>query len=713
MLTKAKQNLLHYYGYESFRNGQEQIISRVLSGNDTIGIMPTGGGKSICYQIPATLLPGITLVISPLISLMKDQVDALDQVGIPSTFINSSLSSSEYYGRLRELQNGDYKILYIAPERLESPDFVHQLSSIPISMVAIDEAHCISQWGHDFRPSYLRIPNLIEQLPQKPTVIALTATATPQVKKDICHLLQIDESTAVVTGFERENLSFKVIKGQNRLDFIKKYVRQNQSESGIIYAATRKEVEHVYEVLQKEGISVGRYHAGLSDKERTNQQDLFLNDEITVIVATNAFGMGIDKSNVRYVIHYQMPKNMESYYQEAGRAGRDGLESECILLYSAQDVQIQRFLIEQSTENIERQKQELQKLLAMKDFCYYEGCLQSFILRYFGDENPTSCGKCSNCLDDRSSVDVTTDCQIVLSCIIRMGERFGKTLVASVLTGSKNQKVLDFRFNQLSTYGLLKDKSTKHVTDFIDFLISEQVIGMTDGKFPLLYVTTSGKEVLLNQRKVMRKEQMTVNIITVNDELFETLRTLRKELATQEKVPPFVIFSDQTLRDVCSKLPLTEEDLLNVKGIGLQKQQRYGKYLIDAVIKHNEETQQDEMTRNDTTKVRSKSSKKDDTPSYVVTYELYQQGMTLKEIAKEREFSQMTIENHILQSAEAGMEIEWGKIVSPSHEELILEVIDEVGTEKLKPIKEKLPDEITYFMIKAVIVKGKTLLNQI
>lgn len=700
MLTQARANLKKYFGYENFRVGQEQIIERVLSGNHTAGIMPTGGGKSICYQIPATILQGITLVISPLISLMKDQVDSLQQVGIPSTFINSSLSYNEVNERMMDLSYGEYKILYIAPERLESESFINELKKLPIMLVAVDEAHCISSWGHDFRPSYLRIKKLIQELPTNPTILALTATATPQVKSDICNQLGINEETTIMTGFERSNLSFKVVKGQNRLDFISHYIKKNINESGIIYAATRKEVDKVTNQLKKLGISVGRYHAGLSDDERAMQQDAFLQDDINVMVATNAFGMGIDKSNVRFVIHYQMPKNMESYYQEAGRAGRDGLESECILLFNAQDVQIQRFLIEQSTFDPDRLKQEIAKLQSMKDYSYCETCLQAFILNYFGDFSEHKCGKCSNCIDHRTSIDITIDAQIVLSCIIRMGERFGKTMVASVLTGSNNKKLLEFNFHTLTTYGLFKERTLKNVGDLIDYLTSEQFIGVTNGKFPLLTVTNRGKEVLLNKITVMKKEDLKIEYTnTDNDDLFNQLRTLRKEIASELGVPPFVVFSDSTLRDLCNLLPTTEEEFLKAKGVGLQKQQRFGKQFIEVIKKYKEDHAIHEEA------VQSKTTTNKKIASHKISYESYQNGSSISEIAKSRGLNTVTVENHILQSAVEDATFKWDELVPNEIENQIKEAIKIVGSEKLKPIKEELPSDITYFMIKAVLMK--------
>ncbi|UOY93022.1 DNA helicase RecQ [Ectobacillus sp. JY-23] len=702
MLAKAKQYLQQYFGYESFRNGQEEIITRVLSGYNTAGIMPTGGGKSICYQIPALVLPGITLVISPLISLMKDQVDALEQVGISATYLNSSLSMKETRERMHDIQHGIYKMLYIAPERLESSAFLEQLKELPVSLVAVDEAHCISQWGHDFRPSYLRIQHLLTQFPKQPTVLALTATATPQVREDICEVLGIVSESAIVTGFARMNLSFKIVKGQNRLAYVKRYIETNKNEASIIYAATRKEVDHVYEFLQKQGIRAGRYHAGMSDGERARQQDLFLQDDIAVMVATNAFGMGIDKSNVRSVLHYQLPKNMESYYQEAGRAGRDGLDSECILLFSPHDIQVQRYLIEQSHHK-EQKKQELHKLRQMKDYCYTEGCLQSFILQYFGENDPKPCGRCSNCVDARTSVDVTRDAQMVLSCMIRMGERFGKTIISQVLTGSSNKKVLELGFDKLTTYGIMKDRAAKDVADLIDFLTSEQYIGVTDGQYPVLFVSNEGKEVLLGKTQVLRKEQVRIVQVSTDDALFEMLRGLRKEIADEEGVPPFVIFSDQTLRDMAAKLPQTTEEILSVKGVGQQKQERYGKRFIAIIDRYVTENGVMPSSQRVVTKEKKEAS-------HLVSYALYKQGYTLRDIAQERNLSLLTIENHILQCAEEGKEVQWEHFLSQEQEATIRKVIIELGGEKLKPLKEALPEDVSYFAIKTVLVKMR--LNQ-
>ncbi|WP_459734902.1 DNA helicase RecQ [Peribacillus sp. N1] len=701
-MEKAREYLQEYFGYESFRKGQEQIIEQVLGGINTAGIMPTGGGKSICYQIPALLLPGVTLVISPLISLMKDQVDALEQTGIDATFLNSSISGLESSNRMNDIKHGRYKLVYLAPERLENPAFQQDLFNVDISLVAIDEAHCISQWGHDFRPSYLKIKTLLKNMPSAPTVLALTATATPHVTEDICQSLGITEQHTISTGFSRDNLFFSVVKEENRGRFLMRYLEKNKNESGIIYAATRKEVDSLYAKLIKAGFKTGRYHAGMNEKDRSEQQDQFIRDDIPLMVATSAFGMGIDKSNVRYVIHYQTPKNMESYYQEAGRAGRDGLDSECILLYSPQDMQIQRFLIDQSNPSQEWQAQELKKLNRMKDYCFTEGCLQAFILRYFGEENPEDCGHCENCTDKRDSVEVTIQAQMVLSCMLRMGERFGKTMISQVLTGSRNKKIEEFGFQKLSTYGIINDQSAKDVGDFIDFLTAKQYIEMTGGQFPVLKVTNAGREVLLGQKKVLRKEIKKVSSISADHGLFEELRQLRKELASTENVPPFIIFSDASLKDMAVKLPRTEEEFLEVKGVGVQKFERFGAAFLQVIseyVQAHPELETNTMVTKETVKRSTK-------PSHLESYRLYQEGKSIKEIGTLRELSAISIENHLLKCAEEHLDINWDEIFLEKDFNLVLETAKQLDSDKLKPLKEALPEHISYFMIKAILVKA-------
>lgn len=576
------QLLKEKFGYESFRPGQLELIQKVLRNENVLGIMPTGGGKSICYQLPALLLDGLTLVVSPLISLMKDQVDALNEMGIAATFVNSSLSQTEVSMRLKDAAIGKYKLVYVAPERFEMFSFKQLLQQEKISLIAVDEAHCISQWGHDFRPSYLQLAQEIKALPKRPAVIALTATATPQVANDIETSLEIPVNNKVQTGFARENLAFQVVK-DGKDSYLLEYLRVNQQQAGIIYASTRKEVERLYHLLKSKKIEVGYYHGGLTEAQRSAAQEAFLFDEIKVMVATNAFGMGINKSNVRFVIHAQTPGNIESYYQEAGRAGRDGLPSEAILMYAPQDLQVQQFFIDNSEMELDYKQKEYLKLREMSQYAHTEMCLQRYILRYFGEDGP-DCGRCSNCLDEREVEEITLDAQKVLSCVKRMGERFGKALISKVLTGSKDQKISQWHFEKLSTYGLMKDWSQKDVSQLIDFLTAAGYLIPTEGQFPLLKISNSGKKVLLGQQKVMRKAQV-VKKLAPDNELFEKLRQLRLELATKQNLPPYVIFSDKTLYELAEIQPQTTLEMLQIKGVGENKLQKYGAAFLELLQK--------------------------------------------------------------------------------------------------------------------------------
>lgn len=706
MLQKAHQLLQDHFGYSSFRLGQEQAISSVLEGRNTVCVMPTGGGKSIVYQIPALVLPGTTIVISPLISLMKDQVDTLVQLGIPATYINSSLTAGEAAARMDDARNGKYKLLYIAPERLGSWEFIDDLQDMEIPLIAVDEAHCISQWGHDFRPSYLQISGLANRLPRKPIVLALTATATPKVREDICASLKINPENTVITGFERSNLSFSVVKGQDRQAFLRDFIKKNEKEAGIIYAATRKIVDQLYEWLQKEGFNAARYHAGMSDEDRNNEQERFLQDKATVMVATSAFGMGIDKSNIRYVLHFQLPKNMESYYQEAGRAGRDGLDSECTVLYSSQDVQVQRFLIDQSADR-ERIGPELEKLQQMVGYCHTEECLQSYILHYFGETETEPCGRCGNCTDSRETQDVTKDAQMVLSCIIRMGQKYGKAMTANVLTGSRNKKVLEFRLDKLPTYGLMKDRNAKQVNDLIEFLISQELIGVEHGTYPTIYVPEKGKDVLLGKTQVFRKEAVRVKQVSNDDPLFEELRELRREVAATEKVAPFMIFSDSSLKDMCLKLPLTDAEFLNVAGVGEHKLQKYGAPFIQLIIEFCEKHPERQPVMDAVTEPVRKPAKKAVGDSHLETYKLHQEKLSVAEIAAKRELAESTVENHLIQCIQQGMEVDYGVLIPSGFIEDLEQAVAEAGRDKLKPIKELLPDDISYFMIKVFLYMSK------
>lgn len=715
MIDKAKQILKKYYGYDSFREGQEKVIKSILEGKDTFAIMPTGAGKSICYQIPAMLFSGITIVISPLISLMKDQVDSLISLGIPASFINSSLSYLEVQRRIYGASKGEYKLLYVAPERLESPDFMELTAELDISLVAIDEAHCVSQWGHDFRPSYRSIPPFIKNIKTTPVVSAFTATATENVKNDVVNLLGLKGPNVYVTGFNRENLTFTLVKNENKKDFILRFLSNNKNSSGIIYAATRKEVDSLHSALLKKGFSVGKYHAGLTDNERAKNQEDFLYDNVQIMIATNAFGMGIDKSNVRYVIHYNMPKNMESYYQEAGRAGRDGEPSECILLFSAQDIIIQKFLIEQTILDPERKTGEYRKLQDMVDYCHTTRCLRQYILEYFGEQNVAeNCGNCSNCNKNIELTDITREAQMIFSCIVRMQQRFGAVLVADVLKGSKNKKVLQFGFDKLSTYGLLKDYSLKQIRDLINIFIAEGYLYLTEGEYPIVKLTQHGALVLKSQEKVFQRiEKPQEKEEKVNASLFDVLRSLRKSIAERENVPPYVIFADATLREMCEKLPIDKQSMLKTKGIGEVKFKKYGEDFINAIENYMEEhgipKPHPVETIDDVECVDEKeaAAASEEVKSHVLTYNMFREGKSLDEIAKARSLKIVTIQDHIIRCASEGLEVDWGLFIPSEYESVILKVIEELGASKLKPIKDAVPPEVDYMTIKAVICKHK------
>jgi len=717
MLREAQEKLKKYYGYDDFRKGQEKVIESILSGKDTFAVMPTGAGKSVCYQIPALMLKGVTLVISPLISLMKDQVDTLNSIGIAATYINSSLSINEVNERIDKVAQGEFKLLYVAPERLESDFFCNMLNRLTISLLAVDEAHCVSQWGHDFRPSYAAISSLINKLPERPIIAAFTATATQEVRIDVIKLLKLREPDVYVTGFNRENLSFTVIRGENKRDFVLNYIADNKDKVGIIYTATRKETNNLYELLHKKGYKVGKYHAGLGDEERKQNQEKFLYDDINIIIATNAFGMGIDKSNVRYVIHYNLTKSMEAYYQEAGRGGRDGEPSECILLFSAADVLLQKFFIEQSTESTQRKANEYKKLQAMVDYSHTTRCLRKFILEYFGEENVVDkCGNCSTCNDESELVDITIEAQKIFSCIFRMKERYGTSLIAEVLRGSKNKKVLDLGFDKLSTYGIIKQYTVKEIRDLINVLTAEEYLSLADGQFPVVHLKEKAVAVLRNEEKVYQKIEKKKAKVVRDTGLFEILRILRKEISEREKVPPYIVFADSALREMSEYFPVNKKDMLNIKGVGESKLNKYGeefiqvikKYMVDNNIELKEEIIYNEESDGEVQMqgvVKSGSKNEDKVPSYVITYNMYKEGKSVDEIIRERKLKSLTVQEHIFKCAAEGFDVNLDDFIPKHHEALIIEVIEKIGATKLRPIKEALPDEIDYLAIKATIFK--------
>ena len=564
-----------YFGYKSFRRGQEKIIDEILKEKDVLAIMPTGGGKSLCYQIPALILDGITIVISPLISLMKDQVDTLNSIGINSAFLNSSLSTYEFNEVMNGIENKKYKIIYVAPERLHSNEFITAITQVKIAQVAIDEAHCVSQWGHDFRVSYKGISTFIDKLIERPIITAFTATASEEVRNDIVNLLRLNNPKIFVTGFDRENLRINVIKGIEKKKFLINYIKDNSKDAGIIYAATRRDVDSLYELLNKNNIKVGRYHAGLSNDERIKCQEEFINDETTVIVATNAFGMGIDKPNIRYVIHYNMPKNIEGYYQEIGRAGRDGEESECIMLFSPADVITQKYLIEVSTEDPLRKNNQYKKLQQMTSLVYINSCYRKYILNYFGDSYEGECGNCSNCLNKGEVKDRTIEAQKVISCIYKMKRSFGVGMIVDVLRGSKNKKLLNLGFDELSTYGIMKEYSSDGLKEFINILIAHGYLEVNE-EYSTVALNNISFKVIKGEVKVLLKEvNIESNRVEIND-LFEKLRLLRQEIAQEERKAPYMIFGDGTLREMSIKYPVTKEEMLQISGVGEVKYERYG-----------------------------------------------------------------------------------------------------------------------------------------
>ncbi|MGL5693247.1 MAG: DNA helicase RecQ [Peptostreptococcaceae bacterium] len=629
-----------YYGYTSFRKGQEDIINSIINKNDVLAIMPTGGGKSICYQVPALVLDGITLVISPLISLMKDQVDALKTMGINATYINSSLGSKEFNEILNNIIDDKYKIIYVAPERLDSYEFINIIKSKNISQVAVDEAHCVSQWGHDFRTSYTKINSFIENLDTRPVVTAFTATASNEVRDDIINSLQLESPDIYITGFNRENLSINIIKSSSKNKYIIDYLENHKNESGIIYAATRKDVEKIYEGLEKRGYSVSKYHAGLSTDERKTNQENFINDNINIMVATNAFGMGIDKPNIRWVIHYNMPQSIENYYQEIGRAGRDSLDSECILLFSQGDIHVQQYLIDISVENPKRKLFQHEKLQQMKDLIYSNDCYRKSILSYFGENLEDNCDNCSNCLNEGEIIDKTLDAQKVISCVYRMKRSFGINVIVDVLRGSKNRKILDLKFDELSTYGIMKDYSNENLKTFINTLVSHGYLELMknigyNGTYPTVKLNDLSTKVLKGEIEVKFKEVVVSKSLDSNDELYERLKGLRYNIASESKIAPYMVFGDSVLKEMSSSYTTTKEEMLQISGIGEIKYEKYGNDFAHLI----EEYLQEKGIEKSINSGNKMSSKEDEEFLYVTTnIELYEKLKELRNrFAKEEE----------------------------------------------------------------------------
>ena len=599
---QALRMLETYFGYTSFRPAQEAPIASLLRNEDVIGIMPTGAGKSICFQIPALCKAGLTIVFSPLISLMKDQVDGLLVQNIPAALINSTLTQAEFNKTMYEVRSGKIKLLYIAPERLGSNFFCNVLRALPIAQVIVDEAHCISEWGHDFRPSYRLIGEWLKSLPKRPIVGAFTATATKYVENDIKKLLGLDKANVYVTGFDRPNLSFSVIRTPKRMDYVVHYVHQHANENGIIYCATRKDVDRVYENLTRAGIKVGHYHGGLSDEVRREMQNAYADDKLQVMVATNAFGMGIDKSNVRYVLHYQMPRNMESYYQEAGRAGRDGAPAECILLYSGQDVQVHKYLIEQSIETPERQEVELRKLQSMIDYCFCSNCLRKYMLNYFGESTVwTTCDNCSSCKGSGDKVNVTKEAKAIFRAIMGTDERYGASMITSIVRGERTDRIMRAGHDALPVFGLLSKEDEKSIKGLIQQFVASGYLRSSTGKYPVLSLTAGAEEVLSGHKEVEEiRQHVSVPSRTSRSTattsrgksssgsggLFEHLRQHRKRLAEEAGLRPYLIFPDTVLIDLANLRPTTLGEFGNVKGVGEAKLKKYGLSFLQAIAEY-------------------------------------------------------------------------------------------------------------------------------
>ena len=605
-----EQALKILFGYDSFRVGQKSVIDSILAGRDAFAVMPTGAGKSVCYQIPAVLLPGITLVVSPLISLMQDQVKALNEAGVSAAFINSSLSEKDYNETIRRARQGIYKIIYIAPERLVTEGFLALAKSVPVSMVTVDEAHCISQWGQDFRPSYMKIVEFVKTLEKRPIISAFTATATETVREDIICTLGLQNPFTLVNGFDRENLFFQVDKPKNKEQYILKYISEHSGDSGIIYCATRKNVDNIYELLKGKGVSVGKYHAGMSAEKRKKMQDDFVFDYTSIVVATNAFGMGIDKSNVRFVIHYNMPQSMENYYQEAGRAGRDGLDAKCILLFSPQDIVINRFLLDhkemQDLDPADREtvrERDVRRLQVMERYCYTTECLRNYILKYFGENPEKPCQDCGNCLREFETLDMTEAAKKVINCVYEAKGRYGKQIIIDTVAGAKTARLEEIGAVHYKSYGVLAGTNKNLLRRLIEQMVLEgylrvgdyqvlklgDISGLKNPEASVSIKITDEDKQPEKAAKTKKKAKSVETLTSSGYKLFERLKKLRLEIAREESMPPYIIFSDKTLIDMAAKMPASKPEMLDVSGVGENKFAKYGERFLEVIEEYRRE----------------------------------------------------------------------------------------------------------------------------